>query len=478
MKTYLLFAFIFFSTLPLFAQYPFKEIQFWDNTTTPLIDKKLSYNVLFKTGDTVYTNKGKWALAKGMHDMILVLPTQVINKLLLAVSHECNDSSSVTGDGGGMSIVPIEFRNNTWHVSDSIKNIDFTTVGGTYNNCSGTYVTRKSTILTAEEGTPSNNEVLYKKGKGYTDTSDFNGLKRCDNTGWMVEVDRYTNKALHKLYNMGRFVHESALVLDDYKTVFLTDDFAPSVFFKFVAKETYNFQEGQLYAYKEATASDTSHWIKLPMHMDSLLDIRNVALRMGASYFMRMEWMTLAGTKMYITATGYDNFSMESLYNGKPASYLLPFLKNNTIDQPYGSVLEFDLITNNIRVLINGGAGKKDPQKHFSNPDAITTVTKNDKTYLVIQEDIIANTRGRVSTASLAENLFVNEIYWLDLSIKNPAVDDLKRFLIAPNGAETTGGTFIEGDSRFYFVNIQHPDSKNPPPFNQSCTIVIDLKNK
>ncbi len=477
MKTYLLVAFIFFSSLPLLAQYPFKEIRFREKTTTPFIDKKLSYTVLFKTGDTVYTDNGKWALAKGMHDMILALPGATSGNISLAVSHECNDSSTLLGDGGGMSIVPLAFKKEKWTVSDSIKNIDFTTVGGTYNNCSGTFIKEKNTILTAEEGTPSNNKVLHKKGKGYTDTSNFNGLKRFENTGWMVEVAPSSHKALSKLYNMGRFVHESALVLADGKTVFLTDDFAPSVFFKFVAKEKYNFEEGQLYAYKEATASDTSHWIKLPMQMDSLIDIRNVALRMGASFFLRMEWMTIVGTKMYITATGYDNFTMENLYNGKPASYLLPFLKNNTIDQPYGSVLEFDLITNNICVLINGGAGKKDPKKHFSNPDAITAVTKNNKTYLVIQEDIIANTRGRVSTAALAENLFVNEIYWLDLSIKNPTVDDLKRFLIAPNGAETTGGTFIEGDSRFYFLNIQHPDSRNPVPFNQSCTIVIDLKN-
>jgi uncharacterized protein len=478
MKTYLLVVFMFFSSLPMFAQYPFKEVRFREKTTTPLINKKLSYTVLFKTGDTVYTDNGKWALAKGMHDMILSLPGNAKGKVSLAVSHECNDSSMVLGNGGGMSIVPLTCKEGKWIVLDTIKNIDFTTVGGTYNNCSGTYVKEKNIILTAEEGTPSNNEVLYKKGKGYTDTSDFNGLKRFENTGWMVAVDPASRKALSKLYSMGRFVHESALILEDGKTVFLTDDFAPSVFFKFVAKEKYDFAEGQLYAYKEATTSDTSHWIKLPMHMDSLLDIRSVALRMGASFFLRMEWMTLVGTKMYITATGYDNFAMENLYNGKPASYLLPFLKSNIIDQPYGSVLEFDLITSNMRVLLNGGAGKKDPQKHFSNPDAITSVTKNHKTYLLIQEDIIANTRGRVGTAAFTEHLFVNEVYWLDLGIKNPTVDDLNRFLIAPNGAETTGGTFIEGDCRFYFLNIQHPDSRNPPPFNQSCTLVIDLKNK
>ena len=466
---------LFFSSLPLLAQYPFKEVPFQEKTNTLVISKKLQYTVLFRTGDTVYTNQGKHGLAKGAHDMILVLPGSHTNEIRLAVSHECNDSSVVLGDGGGMSIVPIKLKHTQWIVSDSIKNIDFTAVGGTYNNCSGTYVKEKNTILTAEEGTPETNSILYRKGKGYTDTSNFNGLKRCENSGWMVEVDPNSNTALHKLYGMGRFVHESALVLADGKTVFLTDDFAPSVFFKFVATEKYNFEKGQLYAYREATASDTSHWITLPMQMDSLIDIRNVALRMGASYFLRMEWMTLVGTKMYITATGYDNFIIENTFNGKPASHLLPYIKNNIIDQPYGSVLEFDLTTNEINVLINGGAGNKQPDKHFSNPDAITAVEKNGKTYLIIQEDIIYNTRGRVGATALAENLFVNEIYWLDLSIKHPTIDDLRRFAIAPNGSETTGGTFISGDSRYYFVNIQHPDLNNPAPFNKSCTVVIDL---
>ena len=466
---------LFFSSLPLLAQYPFTEVPFQEKTNTLIVNKELQYTVLFRAGDTVYTQQGKRALAKGTHDMILVLPGSNANNIHLAVSHECNDSSRILGDGGAMSIVPIKLEQAKWFVSDSIKNIDFTTVGGTYNNCSGTYVKEKSTILTAEEGTPESNIILYRKGKGYTDTSNFNGLKRFENTGWMVEVDPNSNKALHKLYNMGRFVHESALVLADGKTVFLTDDFAPSVFFKFVATEKYNFESGQLYAYREATPSDTSHWIKLPMQLDSLMDIRNIALRMGASYFLRMEWMTLVGQKMYITATGYDNFKMENVFNGKPASHLLPFIKNNTIDQPYGSVLEFDLITNKITVLLNGGSGIKQPEKHFSNPDAITTVLKNGKTYLIIQEDIIYNTRGRVGKTALAEKIFVNEIYWLDLSIKNPTVDDLKRFAIAPNGSETTGGTFISGNSRYYFVNIQHPDANNPAPFNKSCTVVIYL---
>lgn len=465
-----------FFSLQLFAQYPFTEIPYQYLTKKVIVDKHLSYKVLFQMDDSVWTNKHTWAKAKGSHDMILAMPGKDSTFYSLAISHECNTRSVELGDGGGMSILPIHFLNNSWTVCDTIKNIDFTSVGGTYDNCSGTYISGKKTLLTAEEGTPANNVALYKNGKGYADTADINGLKRYQNTGWMVEVDPNALTSLHKLYGMGRFVHESALVLEDGKTVFLTDDFAPSVFFKFVAKEKYNFEKGQLYAYKDASPADTSHWIKLPMEMDSLIDIRNVALRMGASYFLRMEWMTQVNEIIYITSTGFDHFNSKVCYNGNPSQHLLSLLKDGIIDEPYGAILAFNLKTNEITTLLNGGQAIHTKNKHFSNPDAITNVTLNEKTYLVISEDIIGNTRGRVSGKALKKGLFVNEIYWLDLSIANPTVDDLKRFLIAPNGSETTGGEFIQGNPRFFFVNIQHPDTSNPEPFNKSCTIVIDLE--
>lgn len=467
-----------FFSLHIFAQYPFTEIPYQSLSKKIIIDKHLSYKILFRMDDSVWTKNNTWAKAKGSHDMILAMPGKDSLSYSLAISHECNTASKELGDGGSMSIVPIRFSNDTWSISDTINNIDFSSVGGTYDNCSGTYIPGKKTLLTAEEGTPANNVVLYKKGKGYTDTSDINGLKRFQNTGWMVEVDPNALTSLRKLYGMGRFVHESALVLDDGKTVYLTDDFAPSVFFKFVAKEKYNFEEGQLYAYKDAIPTDTTHWITLPMMMDSLIDIRNVALRMGASYFLRMEWMTKVDDIIYITATGNDYFDAKICFNGKPSKHLLPFIKDGIIDEPYGTLLAFNLKTNEMTTVLNGGQAKHANNKHFSNPDAITNVTINGKTYLVISEDIIANARGRVSRKALKKGLFVNEIYWLDLSVSNPTVDDLKRFLIAPAGAETTGGEFIQGNSRFFFVNIQHPDSSNPEPFNKSCTIVIDLKNK
>ncbi|MBC7450055.1 MAG: DUF839 domain-containing protein, partial [Cytophagales bacterium] len=201
-------------------------------------------------------------------------------------------------------------------------------------------------------------------------------------------------------------------------------------------------------------------------------------LRMGATFFLRMEWMTKANGKIYLTETGFDGFLAEpdKIYNGKAAKHLHHYtLKPGLIDHPYGSILMFDPVTNEMTALLPGGSGTTFPSKHLSNPDAITTVEKNGKTFLIIQEDIFNSNRGRASDAALMEKNNVNEIYWLDLSIAKPTIDDLQRFVTAPLGAETSGGTFIKGNSRYYFFNIQHPSRNNPAPFNKSCTVVIDL---
>ena len=55
----------------------------------------------------------------------------------------------------------------------------------------------------------------------------------------MVEVDPKTNKAIHKIYAMGRYMHEDAHCMPDRKTVYLSDDADPAVFFKFIAEKGY-----------------------------------------------------------------------------------------------------------------------------------------------------------------------------------------------------------------------------------------------
>ena len=65
-----------------------------------------------------------------------------------------------------------------------------------------------------------------------------------------------------------------------------------------------------------------------------------------------------------------------------------------------------------------------------------------------------------------------NEIYFLEMSIANPTLDDLQRFMAAPRGCETTGGKFTP-DGKTFFVSIQHPDKNNTPPFDKTVVIAV-----
>lgn len=472
MKKFLYIPLIFFQTM-LFAQLPFKPISHVTKEHELIIPEKLTYQILFAEGDTVTADNNRKAPAKGMHDYNCYIPSKENPKKgMLYVSHESNDSSTILGDGGGATILSLEYKNNKWEVLAK-ENVDFKSVGGTLKNCSGV-LTNTGNVLTAEEFPPNSNKELYDKGRGTRDTANVGKLAKWQTYGWMVEVDPKTKKAIRKLYGMGRYSHEGLVIMPDNKTVYLSDDYAPSVLFKFVAATANDFTKGQLYAYKQAPNKFTGSWIALPMDMDSLVDARDVALRLGATFFLRVEWMTLVDGKVYFTETGVDYMQVTSqnCYKGIAAKHLGKLTKvtdnEKTIECPNGNLMVLDPKTDEIKPLVEGGTGIKDPNKFFANPDGITNCNINGKKYLVINEDIIEGNRAQKNSY----NSYNNEVWWLDLSIKNPTVDDLHRFLIAPAGAETTGGYFSP-DQKHYFLNVQHPNTSNKEPWNKSTTIVI-----
>ncbi|NJN33861.1 MAG: DUF839 domain-containing protein [Saprospiraceae bacterium] len=119
-------------------------------------------------------------------------------------------------------------------------------------------------------------------------------------------------------------------------------------------------------------------------------------------------------------------------------------------------------------VYLEGGNGSN-IKMNFSNPDGLALQTIGNKTYLIVNEDLNGATfnRSGKGTAGL-----IGEIFALDLDNQSPKIDDLQRFLIGPQGAETTGGVSTP-DGRTYFVNIQHPSSGNNTPYNNSTTIAV-----
>ncbi len=91
---------------------------------------------------------------------------------------------------------------------------------------------------------------------------------------------------------------------------------------------------------------------------------------------------------------------------------------------------------------------------------------------MLIHEDINGNTHGRVPDYAFKKNHWYNELYFLDMSIENPTVEDIVLFAVTPMGGEFTGGIFTP-DGKSLFLNVQHPFYKNGAPFNRSQTVVI-----
>ena len=457
-------------TIPLF-----KSIASNFNSQDLLLPEGFTYQVLFSEKDLVKRADGKKFPAKGNHDLTVFIPDESNpnTKGWVFISHETKYMDDGLGDGGGATMFEIEYKDSVWEVISDYEHIDFSGVGYTNRNCGGS-LTPNGTIFTCEESWSHNTNYLYMEGKGLRDTAWVNGRPAYQNMGFIVEVDPKTKKVLKKHYQMGKFVHEDALCTKDGKTVYLTDDMNPGIFFKFEADTPFDYNKGTLFAYQQSEDGETGKWLPIPKDTAAWLDASNVALKMGATMFIRHEWIEAINGKLYICETGEDHYNLTQSHakGGQFSNYAKAFLRKGVsgedFDDPYGRILEFDPATNKMSVYLEGGV-MKDGIGVFSSPDCNTSVSIAGRTYLVLSEDMIGFDRGRSGPNA---KHYQNELYFLDMSINNPSVDDLMRFAIAPKNAETTGVVFTP-DGKHMIVNIQHPSYRNPAPFNKSCTIII-----
>jgi uncharacterized protein len=457
-----------------FAQnYPFAQIDTNFTTNTVLLPPGYQFSPVFSQNQPVILNSGLSYPARGVNDFIIYVPINGSSTNgWLFVNHETADTNTFLGDGGGATTFMVQRIGSSWFPTGTLRHMDFSYLGLTRTNCAGgNGILANGNILTSEEFPPLSNAELYNSGRGIRDTSDFGGYKRYLNYGWMVECNVQGDTAVRKLFSMGRFSHEAAQVMPDGRTVYLTDDFSGGVFFKFVAATFGNYQTGQLYAYKQS--GSTGMWIPMPTNRDSLNFAREVAQRMGATIFNRLEDIDLDSQgNLYIAETGADSVDLSVSINngGIVASHLVPkFVGNGRYDDPYGRLLKFDPVTLGVSVLVEGGTSA-DGKTNFASVDNLSIDKARNIIYL--QEDLISNTRGRLPSFITSSANWICEVYALDLSISNPTVNDLRRFSIFPKGSEATGGYFTP-DFNTFFIDVQHPNSSDPAPFNVSTTIAI-----
>lgn len=454
---------------------PFESIASNFNTEDIILPEGFTYRVLFQEKeDSVLRADGQKFPAKGKHDLSVFIPDteNPDTKGILYISHETSSPNADLGDGGGATVFDLEKIDGSWEVVGDFHHIDFSPVGYTDRNCGGS-LGPNGNVFTCEETWGYDNEYFLKKG--VVDRDFGNGRPMWQNLGYVVEVDPRERKVVKRHMSMGKLVHEDVLFTNDNKTCYITDDYSPGVFLKLEMETPGDMDNGQLYAYKQSEDGESGEWLELPMDTTSLVYCRKRAVEMGATLIIRHEWVEEINGKLYISETGEDNFSWkESMaLGGTVPNYARENLaKTDTeFDDPFGRIVEFDPETNKMRSYLEGGFFS-DSISCFSNPDCNTSVTIGGKQYLVISEDINWCDRGRVSEEASSKKEFYNEIYFLDMSIENPQVEDLMRFCVAPKGSETTGVIFLPDGAMI--INVQHPKSSNPAPFNKSVTILVE----
>lgn len=500
----------------------------WATSTVTMPQSPLKQQVIFTGGvdevqtTSTYGNAAGKALAKEWHDYIGFVKDTTGGALgWVVVNHEMTTKNDSIGDGGGMTTFKIkrkkdgelEVMNTSLPDGRSGKffNVDFVnTVGETGMNCGG--ITANGRVWTAEEWMQNSNAGIYASGNGFRDTTDwtiansglganFDGktLKRYQNLNWFVEIDPKTGKAIRKQYNWGRAGWEAGVVMPDNKTVYMFEDGTPGILGRFVATTAGDFTSGQMSVYKHDAPTK---WIDIENNLDTLKVINQVAVRRGATMFVRLEWGTLANGKVYIAETGSDNFNFNSgnSLNGVISPSLVDAYKQRyqvingvafagtdadaadsvrkgKLKDYYGRVVELDPATNMVRSYIEGGPYKSSstsdqlpyyPSRHLSNPDGMGTLTIGGKDYLMIQEDLNGTSYNRMPNGLTGTRC---ELYLVDASIANPTINDLQRLTACAPGAEITGAYQI--DSNTVLINSQHPSGSNVAPYNHSLTYAI-----
>lgn len=454
---------------------PFEPIASQFDHETIILPEGFTYKVLFsEKSDFVKRSDGEIFPAKGKHDLTVFVPSDEDpeNKGILYISHETSGPNADLGDGGGATVFDIELKDETWEVVSEFHHIDFSSIGFTDRNCGGS-IGPNGNVFTCEETWGYDNEYFTKKG--LADRKFDTGLPMWQNVGYVVEVDPREKKVVKRHMTMGKLVHEDVHFTNDGKTCYITDDYSPGVFFKLEMPSSGDFDNGQLYAYKQSEDGESGSWLELPMDTNSLVNCRRIAVEKGATLIIRHEWIEEINGKLYISETGEDHFSWkESIERGGTVpNYVSENLAKSDVefDDPFGRIVMFDPETNKMSSYLEGGFFS-DSSGCFSNPDCNTSVNINGKNYLVISEDINWHDRGRAGEDAEQTKAFYNEIYFLDMSIESPTADDLLRFCVAPVGSETTGVIFLPDGSMV--MNVQHPKASNVEPFNRSVTILVE----
>ncbi|WP_339835469.1 alkaline phosphatase PhoX [uncultured Maribacter sp.] len=307
---------------------------------------------------------------------------------------------------GGVSVLDINLNSTTqlWEVTYS-EAVDFSNVGGTINNCSGT-VTPWNTIISCEERI----QLIDDNMDGY---NDF---------GWAVEIDPVNKKVIDKRWALGNFAHENAVIHNNERTLYQGADSNPGYLFRFVAHNNKDLSSGDLYVYV-GSKEGAGNWVRIN---NTTIKERNTTIDqsevVGATVFNGIEDVEIAPDGMvYFAVKGED-----TVYR---------FLDSDPIN---GLDVSMETFVGDMEYTIAHEGGETSTPWGTGNDNL---AFDGDGNLWVLQD-------GSNNNIWVVEKGHTQD---------NPKI---KLFGIAPLGAEATGITFSP-DYNYLFMSIQGADATN-----------------
>ncbi|MDG1730849.1 MAG: DUF839 domain-containing protein [Algibacter sp.] len=352
----------------------------------------------------------------------------------LSVNSE--DAPPPFGGGGGVTILDIYFNTTSklWEKTAS-QTIDFSSVGGTAANCSGT-VTTWGTVISCEEASIPD---TFPPFDGYNDL------------GWNVEINPATKTVVGKHYAMGNFAHENVAIHINERTVYQGADSNPGYLYKFVADTAQDLSSGKLYVFK-GLKNGVGSWMLLAnsnqAERNSTLT-QSGASGLDATIFNGIEDVEIGPDGMiYFAVKGEGRVYRFS------DSDILETSASTVIMETYVGGMSYDIDDGTSITSTPWGNGN---------------------------DNLAFDGEGNLWVLQDGGNGYM----WVVKNGHTQASPDVELFGSTPMGSEPTGITFTP-DYKFLFMSIQHPNNTNngnqmdaagnSVNFNTGTTLVVALK--
>lgn len=384
----------------------FTSISGGPQTSDMVLAESFAFQYIAATGESY--DPGKTFKAK--FDFTGFVPTNSDRDGVLSINHELAP--------GGVTMMNMVFNSSTkrWARSN-VSEVDFTPQIGTIANCSGA-VTPWNTIITCEE-TVVNTDV---NSDGYTDT------------GWAIEIDPLTREMVdhQKLWALGNFKHENAVVHGNRRTVYQGADAPVGYLFRFVADAAEDLSAGKLYAYK-GSKSGSGQWVLLQNSTPNERNTVNSQCNaLGATVFNGIEDVEISpiDTMIYFAVKG-ENTVYRFTDTDPIIGTTIPVFETYV----GGTGVSYNLTTSSEIVSEPWGTG------------CDNLAFDNEGNLFVLQDGFHLGSTDH------------NHL-WMVGKTHSQANPDVRIFLKSPIGSEPTGITFTP-DFKFMFLSFQHPSSSN-----------------